>query len=907
MKRIALIITILFVVALNGYFYFEKSLFSEKVNLWDRVPSNTILVYESKDLVERWNHFLETPIWKSLAEAEDFSRIKSNLELLDSIGGSQGHIDRLIKSSSTLISMQVIGKNKFDFTYFIDLSAVESQKIATGILEAFKDGGSFDKRIYQGYELQEISSKGRTFTYLIDKNVFIGSFTPFLVEDVVRLMDGGVSQKFIDVNNDVFQMPKLTEDDGNLYINISNFSQFIGAFQKSDLRKDSRKVSNFGKSIFLDLSINEDKILFNGFTTTEKSDFLNTFKNQDPSSSNLKYFIPNLTATLYRYSFSNALAWQKEVKEYWKHYSKEYLTERNHFEDTNEFKFNDLFAWLGNEVALATVETFGAAKEAKLVYVSAKDINQALNQLNTFSESLAKVEGDSVYVEKFSNLDIRELKIEDFPKYAFGPLFSGFDECYYAVLGDYIVFGNSIQALKQLITDIEGENTWGRSVAFNKFLDSNLEEANVNLIFNTQSAWSGILGDFDPSWREYAQKYGAIFKGFRLGSLQFSRLDDSFYTSLALAFEKQQYIVKNQYFKPLVSYQSNFPLITKPFVVKNHVDNSLETFVQDSAYNVSLISSEGELLWTDSMGQPIISDVEQVDFYKNGKLQYFFATPNRLHIIDRLGNYIDGYPLKVEADRIQFASVVDYDKSKRYRFLIGTERGNLYLYNKEGVALEGWTPRETTGKLATAPFHVRVRGRDCIVAIQQDGNVNVMNRRGEMMKGFPLKLGVRFDTKPFLQYGSDFSKTVLTLLSREGKLIQINLEGKVLKSDQLYQPTKQTSFQLVQDALSKTYLIVRQDLGRVVLINADGEEILSKDYLSSGELKVQFYNFSPDNKIYAITDQQQGFTYIYDQKGELVNAQPLDSEYEIATLFFENNNKYQVYSISDNSFIITEF
>ncbi|UII27058.1 hypothetical protein LVD15_01080 [Fulvivirga maritima] len=907
MKRIALIITILCAIAVSGYLYFQKSFFSEKIDLWDRVPSNTIMVYESKNLVERWNHFLETPIWKSLSEAEDFAKIKTNLELLDSIGGSEGRIDKLIKASNTLISMQVTGKNTFDFTYYLDLSSVESQNIATGILDGFKEKSSIEKRMYQGYELTEITSDGRTFTYLIDRNVFIGSFTPFLVEDVVRLMDGDGAEKFIDVNNEIFQMPKLAKDDGNLYLNINNFSQFIGAFQMSDLRKGSRKVSKFGKSIFLDLSVNEDKVLFNGFTTTEEGDFLNTFKDQEPSSSSLKYFVPNLTATLFRYSFSDALSWQKKVKEYWTKYSPDYLKERAQFEKANEFKFDELYAWLGKEVALASVETFGTSKETKLVYASANDINQALNQLNTFSESLAKVEGDSVYVEKFSSQDIRELKVESFPKYAFGPLFSGFDECYYTVLSDYIVFGNSIQALKQLITDIEGENTWGRSVAFNKFLDSNLEEANVNLIFNTQSLWSGLLADLDPSWREYAQKYGAIFKGFRLGSLQFSRLDDSFYTSLALAFEKQQYIVKNQYFKPLVSYESNIPLITKPFVVKNHVDNSLETFVQDSAYNISLISSEGELLWIDSIGQPIISDVEQVDFYKNGKLQYFFATPERMHIIDRLGNYIDGYPVKVEADRIQFASVVDYDKSKRYRFLIGTERGNLYLYNKEGVALEGWTPRETTGKLATAPFHVRVRGRDCIVAIQQDGNVNVMNRRGEMMKGFPLKLGVRFDTKPFLQYGSDFSKTVLTLLSREGKLIQMNLEGKVLKSDQLYQPTKQTSFQLVQDALSKTYLIVRQDLGRVVLLNTKGEEILSKDYLSSGELKVQFYNFSPDNKIYAITDQQQGFTYIYDQNGELVNAQPLDSEFEIATLFFENNNKYQVYSISGKSFIITEF
>lgn len=906
MRKTAIIITIGIILLIGGYLFYEKWYNGGSTSLWSNVPANAVLVFESKSTVETWNELVETSLWSSLKQIESFKQIEADLKALDSI--ETGGVASLLHQNS-LISMHVTEKNDFDFVFYIDFSQEKNLRAATKLLDYFKDnsGVRFSERIYQDYTISELASKNYTFTYFINKNVFVGSFTSFLVEDVVRLVNDNYKGGFKVSHAQLYDMPKLTNDDGNIYINMNAASLWLSSFMDAKYRKSLKELGGFSQSTFFDVDISDEKILFSGFTVSNtKSDYLSTFSSQVPVKSDLKYYVPNRASTVYRFGLSNGESWHNGLINYWKSNDPKFLSARDKFAQQYGFNFSDLYGWLGNNVGLVKLEAFRGSGEEELAFIQAKDAQEALNQFNTFSESLAQANGDSVYVERFSTYEIRELEVSEFPKFAFGPLFEGFEECYFMLLGDYIVIGNSMLTLKSLIEDIENENTWGRSVAFNKFLESNLEESNVSIIFNTRRIWEGLINELDPEWNEFARKYASQIKSFDLGSIQFSKLDESFYTSIALQHEEQPVVKEKQSYEALKSASLNNKIITKPYVVKNHIDGSLEVAVQDSAYNFILISQEGNVLWKDSLGQPIISDIEQVDYYKNGKLQYFFATRSGLHIIDRLGNYIDGYPVLMDAN-LKFASVVDYDKSRRYRFFLADERGNLFLYNKEGISLEGWNPRELTGKLAAKPFHIRVRGRDCMVAIQQDGVVNVMNRRGDMMPGFPLQLDARINTSPFINVGSDLEKTIITVLSKEGRLIHFNLNGQVLSTEQLYKPTKETRFQLIPDALGKNYIISRQDLARLVLLTPDNQEILAKDYLSSDHLNVQYYDLGSDHKLYAVTDIAQSFTYIYDKDGQLINARPFDSEQEIALIYFDATKKYHVYTISGNTYKVITF
>ncbi|MDX1586531.1 MAG: hypothetical protein R3222_07300, partial [Balneolaceae bacterium] len=138
---------------------------------------------------------------------------------------------------------------------------------------------------------------------------------------------------------------------------------------------------------------------------------------------------------------------------------------------------------------------------------------------------------------------------------------------------------------------------------------------------------------------------------------------------------------------------TDYPIVTRPFVVRSHLDRSLEVVVQDSADYLYLIGSEGDILWQDSIGERIRGELYQVDFYNNSKLQYFFATQRGLYIIDRNGEHITDFPVYFDEPLdIEWVNVIDYDNSKRYRYLIADSKGRIYLFDKYGVLLEGWDP-----------------------------------------------------------------------------------------------------------------------------------------------------------------------------------------------------------------------
>jgi hypothetical protein len=88
----------------------------------------------------------------------------------------------------------------------------------------------------------------------------------------------------------------------------------------------------------------------------------------------------------------------------------------------------------------------------------------------------------------------------------------------------------------------------------------------------------------------------------------------------------------------------------------------------------------------------------------------------------------------------------------------------------------------------------------------------------------------------------------------------------------------------------------------LVILNSNKTELLSKDYLDSNELNIQYYHFNLDNQIYAVTDKVQGFTYLYRNDGSLLGSSPIDSDKEVGVLFSESKNAYTIYSISGDTF-----
>lgn len=904
MKKTALLITLLLVFVVAGYLIYDKYYHQAPTTLWRLVPENAIAVFELPALAETHDRLQENPIWNTLTQIEQVNGLNTWLLELDSLGG-QASLAGLTEGDF-LISMHAIKKNSFDFLYLLNLNAPGSQRTLSKLLTQLQDeqGWRIDKRTYQDTEILELRHEGKTFSYLLHDNKFIGSYTPFLVEDVVRLITNDQQPDFSMRNPGLEQMPKLSKDDGNIYIDVRRLSDFFGGFADGRSSAGLEPLDILGHSAFLDLTIDDNSILLNGFTEDGTNTFLSTFAGQQPVHSDIKYLIPTSAAYLYQFALSDPASWHDALLEFWKITEPEYLSNRQEFFKIYQLDPAEFYETLGESITLMAIENPGDPEYTPLLLLETGDMAGMMNQLNRLSESAAKASADSLYIETFGNYEIRELDVLGFPEQLFGPFFSGFDVTFYALVGEVVVFSPDIITLKDLLEDMESEDTWGRSVLYNQFLENTLEEANISFFVNSRRSWEHTLRVADSNWRSFAIRHGSILKSFGLMSCQFSRLDDNFYTSLLIQHDGS--VIDTRESVPLeLASQSSFEneLVTKPFVVRNHITNGLETLVQDSAHTLYLVNGDGQISWGKPLPGRIIGEIEQLDYYSNGKLQYFFATSNELHLIDRLGNEVEGYPIAL-SHPVKYVTAIDYDKSRRYRYLVADPQGNLFMYNKEGENLEGWQPRPMASRLSSAPFHIRVRGKDFILAVEASGKIHAFNRRGDIYSGFPLDLESRVETTPFVKPGATFEQTQITVIDKDGKRVVFDLNGRIRSSEQLYKPTTDTEFDIIPDALGKTYIIARLEGRRMVLLNQVQQEIMAKDYLSAQQLEIQYYDFGSDVRMFVVVDRQQGYTYIYDQNGRLIGTRPLDSGKQIALLYSEMNKEFTIYYVSKANVLV---
>lgn len=91
------------------------------------------------------------------------------------------------------------------------------------------------------------------------------------------------------------------------------------------------------------------------------------------------------------------------------------------------------------------------------------------------------------------------------------------------------------------------------------------------------------------------------------------------------------------------------PAGAQSFTVKNSATGKQNTLRQNADNSIELIDENGKSLWKKPLPGKICGAVAQVDHLGNGKIQYLMAEGTRLHLIDRLGREVSGFPMNLPA------------------------------------------------------------------------------------------------------------------------------------------------------------------------------------------------------------------------------------------------------------------
>lgn len=890
MKR--LLIVLLLTVLIGAGFYGYKHYFQqETINAWSLIPDKALMVYETTRFSETWDHLQEHKVWKTLSAVPAVSDLNKTLSSLDSAESGRSMIDVLSDGNKLIISLFPVSRSKLDALFVLEIKNISQHATISKLLE---EGYSKRSRKYNGFTISEITHKhtGKQFSFIFFKNYFLGSETSFLVEDAIRTIEESEYLSFREVNSELFSLNKLSKDDGNLYLNTSRVNDLIGLFYRG-AKSELLNLNKIAKSALLDINVRDSDISMNGFSIVQNSeDFLNIFNNNPAANFTLANLISNDAYFLTHLSFSNPALFLQNLDIYRKKNDSEY---RNSTNQLNEYDINpsDFSEWLGSEIAI--YET--AENNGKVMILDTRDIIQARRQITDITKRLATAEQDSVYSEVYDGNEIVFFPMKEFPYHILGEFAEGFEEVFYISLGNRLIFSNNLQHIKELLDDINNENTWGKSLKFNQYLEVINKDANLSYIFNYRNGEKILMELLNAEWKEFEQNNSFILREFELTGLQFSNVDNQYFTNINI-FHPGEYKVRkgSRTLRSDISLTFERELLGKPRIIKNHVDNSREIIVQDSTEKLYLLSDDFDIIWIDSISTIVSTEFSQVDFYKNNKLQLLFGAGNQVFLIDRNGKNVEGYPVTVGDSPISSLNVIDYNKTRKYRWGITNAEGELYLLDKKGRKLKNWDPNKRNFKTGDGIRHTRILGKDLMLICQENGILDIQNRQGNSYPGFPINFEKDIDDQYILQPGTSFNRSTITLISKDGEILRLNMRGKFLEREQLIYGSKDSQYSFVKDLNSSKYLIAVADRQKIMILSSDGKVKFEKNYINSGDLILQYYNFGPGNELIIITDRQQEFSYLYDGSGNLINSIPLENSFPVSVLYSRSKNEYQLYT-----------
>ncbi len=553
----------------------------------------------------------------------------------------------------------------------------------------------------------------------------------------------------------------------------------------------------FSDLTMLETDISSEQILLNGITFPNDSlnRLMNVFKDNIPQVNTIQNIAPNNSDGFISFTFNDFSNLQLRLKEY-----------RQEEPDSTDH----------NELLETTSEVgeifFGSNSILALTSIDATATKEALRNYTTV-------------INTHRTVDIIKFEESDLFNSVFDPLVVASEVDKYIVLDDFFVFANSEDMLQNVITNYQNGTTLGASTAF-KTCQSNLSDASSLMVVTKSDQLNVVFNRwFDGDLSNLP------IQAYNLSAFQW--VQDFGYAHVNGVIRKHKSRAVKEGVTEVFNINLEADIITPPQFVTNHRTKEKEIVVQDVNNTLYLISNTGEILWKRKLIGNVLGKIEQVDLYRNGRLQLAFATPYRVYVIDRNGKNVGAFPMRF-GDRItQPLSVFDYDKNRRYRFLV-TQGKDLLMYDRNARFVKGFR-YINPNIIGSQPKHFRIGSKDYIV-FAAGKRLMILDRRGNVRVGVNDRF--EFSDNEIFLYKDNFMTT-----TADGQLIQVDQRGKVITSDlqlrdnHLIDATAKTLVTLDENQLGIKQKTVELDFGEYT--HPKIHYIYDKIYVTLTDLQTQ--------------------------------------------------------------------
>ena len=684
---------------------------------------------------------------------------------------------------------------------------------------------------YKSHSLTKTSVNNHVLYSVVKDSVFIGASNQDLLNETLE------SPK---IHPQLEALINSSSDDNQLsvLINKKKDNDIRSLFINPEIT--TKSLTDY---IFFDADINQNEMLINGVTRSSDSTLklIDVFKNTVPQENQIAQITPANSDGFMSISFNN---------------------------------FNVFHDNLSNIQKLDSISThpllFDNIIEVGNIYEN--DIQAIiLNSLDIYITKDALL-NDQDIIEVYRGIDILSFSNPELFNQIFKPFINYANADKYCIIDNFIVFSDSIDLLQNIISSYKNQTTYHTRTHYKMLQEKFSDESSILSVVNSNTLEKLLNRNLNDSLNFKLDAYNT-------SGIQF--IYDSNFAHVNAVIQKAKKRVYENSISESGSIKLDADLLNNPQLVTNHITKQKDIAVQDINNNLYLISNSGKILWKKQLPGPVLGQIEQIDMYKNGRLQLAFATPNRVYVLDRNGKDVSPFPLKFNDAITQPLSVFDYDNNRKYRLLV-TQGNEVLMLDARGKTVKGFNFKQAENDIIHQPQHIRIGRKDHLLFKTTD-NLYILDRTGKTR--VTPKNTFNYSTEAMYLYNGNFATT-----TTDGKLITIDTKGNTASQELGINNSHDlvtTSKTLV--ALSENKLRIKQNTYELEYGNYSEPEI-----------------FYINDKIYVtVTDKQTQKVYLFDSNAKLLSKFPVygTSQIDMANIDKDSNLEFVTKGDSDTILI----
>ena len=639
------------------------------------------------------------------------------------------------------------------------------------------------------------------------KDYYISKNDNFLVLSQDKLLIENVLRDATFSKNDEFyEFEKLhSTKTKNISLIVSeNFKNLSFNFKKENIDKYSNWIQ-------YEFDLENDDVNILGVSEKDaKNREINMLNGLEKSKSEIINIIPNNFSDFKRMSFDKAVI---------ENNFNNLMNDGNILEKKMDSIINDV-----KEIAQLEINN----KSILILDYKRPDVMKLISDLNELDVYRGEVIFDASKII-LSDFDILNFKLSSNYKFIIN-------------INNFLILSDDISIIQNIILNYKNQSLLSKNENFLKFAKSIPNKTTFFEIINYENKKES--SDFPYWFLNYEIKGETTFK--------------SIFTTPSFELVKEKGL-ELQFSKKLTN-----DIIINPTFINNYKLGKKNIIFQDSDLKLILLGLDEKIIFERQLDSKIISEIFQVDLYKNNRLQFMFLTNKQLIVLDINGNFVKRIDLK-KSESKKYLSVFDYDKNRNYRIVIQNGK-SIKMLDSKFNDVKGFKRTKLKTEISHKLKHHRILNKDYLTIVDEDGAPLILDRRGNIRIKLPKN--IRTESSNFF-----INSNSLININNLNQLVRVELNGKI--STKQFIDENQKIFADNDNLLihSNGKLIINNNEFNLPYGNFDGLNILK----------------SKEKTYYHIRSDDDNQSYLFNKMG-MVRGFPIFSKSNIDIAFEKNQD-----------------